>query len=110
MGLLRKPDFQRETNHWTPEQIASLITSFLDNELVPSIILWKSKCYIFVIDGSHRLSAVRAWIENDYGDGGISRGFYGGEITQAQIAQAKRAREIVEDKVGRFKDYEQSRL
>lgn len=61
-----------------------------------------------MIDGSHRLSAVRAWIENDYGDGSISRGFYGGEITQAQIVQAKRAREIVENKVGRFKDYEQA--
>ncbi len=22
---LRKPDFQRETNHWTPEQVCSLL-------------------------------------------------------------------------------------
>jgi hypothetical protein len=28
--------------------------------------------YIFVIDGGHRLSALRAWMEDDYGDGTIS--------------------------------------
>lgn len=28
LKLLRKPDFQRETNHWTPNQIASFIASF----------------------------------------------------------------------------------
>ena len=108
LGLFRKPDFQRETNHWTPEQIASLIMSFLDNELVPSIILWKSRRYIFVIDGSHRLSAVRAWIENDFGDGSISRKFYGGELTKSQEINGKKARDIVESRVGRFKDYEQA--
>src|SRR5437870_3153887 len=36
--LLRKPDFQRETNHWTPEQVATFIGSFLDNEVIPSLI------------------------------------------------------------------------
>jgi hypothetical protein len=65
-GLLRKPDFQRETNHWNTSQIATFIASFLDNELIPSLILWKSSSYIFVIDGGHRLSALRAWIEDDY--------------------------------------------
>src|SRR4051812_22411715 len=54
--LLRKPDFQRETNHWTAEQIATFVESFVDNEVIPSLILWKSASYIFVIDGGHRLS------------------------------------------------------
>lgn len=105
-GLLRKPDFQRETSHWSPDQLANLITSFLDNELVPSIILWKSRRYIFVIDGSHRLSAVRSWLEDDYGDGLISRKFYGGELLKNQIATAKKSRDIIENKVGRFRDFE----
>ena len=51
LKLLRKPDFQRETNHWTPEQIATFVASFLDGEVIPSLILWKSPMYIFVIDG-----------------------------------------------------------
>ncbi|RWP74913.1 MAG: hypothetical protein EOR11_32905 [Mesorhizobium sp.] len=33
--LLRKPDFQRETNHWSPVQVVSFLESFLDNELIP---------------------------------------------------------------------------
>jgi hypothetical protein len=40
--LLRKPDFQRETNHWSPAQLVRFVASFLDNELIPSLILWKS--------------------------------------------------------------------
>lgn len=101
-ALLRKPDFQRETNHWTPAQVATFIASFLDNELIPSLILWKSSSYIFVIDGGHRLSALRAWIEDDYGDGAISQAFYKGEISDDQKRLAKRTRQMIEARVGRF--------
>ncbi|WP_404710066.1 HNH endonuclease family protein [Sphingomonas sp. MMS24-J13] len=101
-GLMRKPDFQRETNHWTPAQVTTFIASFLDNELIPSLILWKSSSYIFVIDGGHRLSALRAWIEDDYGDGAISQVFYGGEISDDQKRLAKRTRAMVEARIGRF--------
>jgi len=101
-GLLRKPDFQRETNHWNPSQITTFIASFLDNELIPSLILWKSSSFIFVIDGGHRLSALRAWIEDDYGDGHLSQAFYGGEISDDQKRLAKRTRSLVEGKIGRF--------
>lgn len=41
-SALKKPDFQRETNEWTPEKILQLITCFLEGELIPSVILWKS--------------------------------------------------------------------
>ncbi len=101
-GLLRKPDFQRETNHWTPEQVVTFIASFLDNELIPSLILWKSPRYVFVIDGGHRLSALRAWMEDDYGDEAISKSFYNGHISRDQAKVAKRTRELVESKVGRY--------
>lgn len=101
-SLLRKPDFQRETNHWTPAQVTTFIASFLDNELIPSLILWKSSSFIFVIDGGHRLSALRAWIEDDYGDGSISQAFYGGEISDDQKRLARRTRQMVESRVGRF--------
>jgi Protein of unknown function DUF262/HNH endonuclease len=99
---LRKPDFQRETNHWTPEQVVTFVASFIDQEVIPSLILWKSPSFIFVIDGGHRLSALRAWIEDDYGDGPISREFYQGEISDEQKRIAKRTRDMIEKTVGRF--------
>lgn len=36
---LRKPDFQRETNHWTPNQVVSLLESFVSGDLIPAVIL-----------------------------------------------------------------------
>jgi hypothetical protein len=99
---LRKPDFQRETNHWTPEQIASLIDSFVQNELIPSVILWASPAHIFVIDGGHRLSALKAWIEDDYGDGPLSLQFFGTAISTAQKRAATAARKLVEKRVGKW--------
>ena len=102
LKLLRKPDFQRETNHWTPEQVVTFIASFLDNEVIPSLILWKSPSHIFVIDGGHRLSALRAWVEDDYGDGHLSLSFYKGEISVEQKAVAKRTRTLIEQRIGRY--------
>src|SRR5690606_19692460 len=47
---LRKPDFQRETNQWSPAQAVTFIQSFIDGDLVPSVILWQSdEGYIFAI-------------------------------------------------------------
>jgi hypothetical protein len=102
--LLRKPDFQRETNHWSPHQIAGLIKSFASGELIPSLILWKSNVSIFVIDGGHRLSAIRAWVENDYGDGPISLAFYGPNFSTEQRRKASQTRALVEKEVGRYSD------
>lgn len=102
LKLLRKPDFQRETNHWSPEQIVTFLASFLDGEVIPGLILWKSAMYIFVIDGGHRLSALRAWIEDDYGDGPLSQKFYNGEISKDQKKVANRTRSLVENRIGRY--------
>jgi hypothetical protein len=66
---LRKPDFQRETSEWDPKRVANLIRTFIEGDLIPAVILWKHREYLFVIDGSHRLSALIAWVHNDYGDG-----------------------------------------
>lgn len=105
LKLLRKPDFQRETNHWTPYQVASFIASFVDNEVIPSLIFWDSASYIFVLDGGHRLSALRSWIEDDYGDKSISQEFYEGqELSEDQKRMAKKTRKLVERTVGRYSD------
>ncbi|MGC9969119.1 MAG: DUF262 domain-containing protein [Bryobacteraceae bacterium] len=100
--LLRKPDFQRETNRWTPDQVATFIASFVDSEVIPSLILWKAPRYIFVIDGGHRLSALRAWMEDDYGDRSISQDFYKTEISKVQKDVADRTRRLIEQRVGRY--------
>src|SRR5687767_1213557 len=56
---LRKPDFQRETSEWDGRKIVEFLESFLDGDLIPAIILWRSPSgYLFVIDGSHRLSSL----------------------------------------------------
>ena len=39
---LRKPDFQRETNEWDAQKICDLIKSFIEGDLIPAIILWRS--------------------------------------------------------------------
>jgi hypothetical protein len=97
---LRKPDFQRETNHWAPEQIVSLIKCFCDEDLIPSVILWSSSTTIFVIDGGHRLSALRAWILDDYGDGALSQEYFGYNITDSQKRVAIETRKQIAEHVG----------
>jgi rubrerythrin len=100
---LRKPDFQRETNNWSPEQICLFVKSFLDRELIPSVILWKSQSHlVFVIDGGHRLSALRAWITDDYGDRSISKKFYGDDISEEQLKIAEKTRTLIEKEIGSF--------
>jgi len=105
MPLLRKPDFQRETNHWTPAQVALLIKSFVDGDLIPSVILWRSSGSIFVIDGGHRLSVIRGWIEDDYGDRAISQAFFGYNINENQKKAAKETRQLVEREIGAYQQW-----
>lgn len=99
---LRKPDFQRETNQWTIEQMVIFLKSFLDNELVPSVILWKSPGKIFVIDGAHRLSVLIAWIRDDYGDGTLSTIFYDGQASKEQLSTADTLRRRISREIGSF--------
>jgi hypothetical protein len=100
---LRKPDFQRETNHWTPAQVFSLLDCFVNGDLIPSVILWKSPTNIFVIDGCHRLSVLRAWVEDDYGDGPVSLMFFDRNIPVTQRKIADKTRKLINDKIGSFK-------
>ena len=50
-----------------------------------------------MLDGGHRISALRAWMEDDYGDKAISTDFYKGqEISEEQKRMAKRTRTLDE--------------
>lgn len=105
-GDLRKPDFQRETAQWSPPKVVDLIRSFLDADLIPAIILWRAGASIFVIDGAHRLSAMLAWITDDYGDRKKSIDYSGGYITPDQRRAAERTRELVQKAVGSYAEYQ----
>ena len=104
-SLLRKPEFQRETASWSPDMVADFIESFLDNKLIPSIIIWHSKetGNVFIIDGAHRVSALIAWVNDDYGNGEISKSFHGSEsIPEAQKRFHTRVKQLVDDRVGTY--------
>jgi Protein of unknown function DUF262/HNH endonuclease len=106
---LRKPDFQRETASWDPDKVADLIRCFLDGDLIPSIILWRSDTgNIFVIDGAHRLGALIAWVHDDYGDGKISRTFFENRIPAEQAEAAEKTRTIIKKTIGTYEEMNQA--
>lgn len=106
LGTMRKPDFQRETSSWSPDIIATFIESVASGDVIPSLIMWRSPTTgkTFIIDGAHRASALVAWIEDDYGDGDLTKEFYGEDLPREQVEAARRTREIVDGRVGKFKE------
>lgn len=104
-GVLRKPDFQRETSDWSPEKITSFVQSYLDGDLIPALILWRAGSHIFVIDGAHRLSALVAWVHDDYGDGDTSKRFFEGRIPEEQVSAADYTRKLIKRKLGSFQEH-----
>lgn len=105
-ATLRKPDFQRETAAWSPQAICDLVKAFVEGELIPSIICWQSPARLsFVIDGAHRLSAIMAWLQDDYGDRDKSVKFYGNKIPEEQRRIAQITRDLIQKEVGAYKDY-----
>jgi Protein of unknown function DUF262 len=102
---LRKPDFQRETANWTPQQIVDLIQTWCSGDIIPAIILWESGHRIFVIDGAHRLSALIGWINDDFGGGKISASTYGVAIPAHQIRLHKQTQELIMKSIGSWEDF-----
>lgn len=106
--LLRKPDFQRETANWTPQQVCDLIETFSKSDIIPSIILWHNRDHIFVVDGAHRLSALAAWVQDDYGAGKRSLGIFGPKIPDAQTAMHDATRDLVNRTVGPWTTFQKN--
>ncbi|QNN22264.1 HNH endonuclease [Planctomycetales bacterium ZRK34] len=106
LNMLRKPEFQRETKDWTPERVAELIRSFVDGDLIPSVIVWHSQLSgdIFVVDGSHRLSALIAWTHDDYGDRQLSSTYFSAGLSKDELSAAKKTRELIAKTVGSYAD------
>jgi hypothetical protein len=107
-NALRKPDFQRETAEWSPDRVYGLVTTFMEGGLIPGVILWRNKDLLFVIDGSHRLSALIAWVHDDYGSGERSQKFFAYDIPAEQARIAKRAKEMIEARYSTYKDHKDS--
>lgn len=68
------------------------------------MILWRSPTsgIIFVIDGAHRLSALIAWVRDDYGDKHASLRFFDNEIPLEQKRAAEATRKLINDSVGSY--------
>jgi len=107
-GALRKPDFQRETAEWGPDRVVGLIRTFIEDDFIPGVILWQNKELLFVIDGSHRLSALTAWVQDDYGDGDRSQAFFGYQIPSEQLLVADRTRKLVEKEFGSYESHKKA--
>ncbi len=105
--LLRKPDFQRETSAWTPEDCVRLLESIVKGLIIPSLIIWKSpdNNFLYILDGAHRISVMRAWVIDDWGDKAeedyYERHEYYEEIREA--AQVVRA--AVKSNIGSYEDF-----
>jgi len=55
------------------------------------------------MDGAHRLSALIAWVNDDYGYGTISQKFYGvDKIPQSQIDAHDATKELIETEVRNY--------
>ena len=105
-SLLRKPHFQRETDDWSIDNVVALIKAYRDGHLIPAVILWNAEGYTFVIDGAHRLGALIAWVNDDYGDRLIS-GAYFKDISKRQREIATACRKRIADEVGTFSQLSQ---
>ncbi|WP_122574979.1 GmrSD restriction endonuclease domain-containing protein [Pseudomonas viridiflava] len=106
---LVKPDFQRATSAWTPDGCADFLNSVVRRRIIPSIILWRNDetGLVYVLDGAHRLSVLRAWMTDDWGD--KANDFYAKSENHTEIiTAAHEARELINKKVGAFMDFSEA--
>lgn len=82
-----------------------MLECYINGDLIPSVILWMSPSYLFVIGGGHRLSVIRAWMEDDYGDGYISHKLFGHDISIEQKKAADKTRRLVKEQIGTWSYY-----
>ncbi|HZT61351.1 MAG TPA: DUF262 domain-containing protein [Pyrinomonadaceae bacterium] len=107
--LLKKPDFQRATWAWTPEDCVSLLESVLNEQVVPSVIMWLGPDGSqYVLDGEHRISVLIAWINDDWGNKLPSEIYDKDKMLEGVAkAAAQRVRALLkENGIGFFADYD----
>lgn len=110
LKLLRKPDFQRRTWSWTAEDCVSLLDSIVNEQVVPSIIMWQSPDneFEYVLDGGHRISVVTAWLNDDWGENLPSYAYRDGEEEKLIKQAADEVRSLVKYKIGSIQDFQKA--
>lgn len=105
--LLRKPDFQRETSAWTPDDCVRLLESIVKGLIIPSLIIWKSpdNNFLYILDGAHRISVMRAWIIDDWGDKADEDYYERHEYFDEIRAAAQAVRSLVKTHIGSWEDF-----
>jgi DNA-binding ferritin-like protein (Dps family) len=103
---IKKPDFQRETNSWTPNQCVDFLDSITNERIIPSIILWQSdeNSLVYVLDGAHRLSVIKAWMSADWGDK-AEEGYYQRRNEVVIKRNAMVTRNLVNQRIGSFENF-----
>ena len=83
------------------------LDSVVNGRIIPSIILWQSpeNSFTYVLDGAHRLSVLRAWMMDDWGDRAPDD-YYIRRDRRQIIEVARATRELVKKRIGSFKDHE----
>ncbi len=104
-GALREARFSKGNRKLVTEKIQDFVKTFLEGDLVPAIILWRSGQNIFVIDGAHRLSALIAWVNDDYGDNTVSRAFFDNYLPQEQQKAADKTRALLKTSIGTYSEH-----
>lgn len=99
---LRKPEFQRATNGWSDSKIINLLKTLRENQVIPGVIFWLNTetGHIFVLDGAHRLSTIRAWIVDDWGDSEAAKDY--GYVEDSDYDSADRLRKEVKSNISDF--------
>ncbi|KAJ74309.1 hypothetical protein M222_1558 [Enterococcus faecalis AZ19] len=105
---LKKPYFQRDTNEWTVERVEKLLNTFLEDGLIPAIILWETNDGdILIIDGAHRISSLIAWVNNDFGRVNVSSTNTHHEISDYFNSKIGNYEEIKRSKEEKYKNVKQ---
>ncbi len=106
VSQLRKPDFQRATLSWTPQDCVMLIQSMVERLVVPSIVMWTSplSTYRYILDGAHRVSVVMAWLTDDWGEKAAAEVAETEEEEEQIKKAASEVREKLRQGVGFFTD------
>lgn len=101
---LRKPEFQRQTNFWNDQKCINLLKTLRNNQVIPGVIFWLNTLtgHIFVLDGAHRLSVIRAWFTDDWGDTTDAQDY--GYLEEDELLAANRLRNTVDEQIGSYKD------
>lgn len=104
--LYRKPDFQRATWAWEPEECVDLLEAALNSHVVPSVILWLSpENHRYVLDGAHRISVLLAWVTDDWGEN--APGVSSSTMQVGAKRAAEKVRELLEQRnIGRYADWD----